>query len=272
MTASLRSRLGELASSFAASVVDAIRGASLSELMSGASAHVRGGASTGASAWDGADAAAPARRRRAGRLPRRSAKQIENVVERIVALLKQHPRGLRAEQIRQKLGVQSKELPRPLSEALAGGLIAKSGRRRATTYSVKGAGAGGGATNATKAARKGGGTTTARKARRKSARKARREARPIGARRAARTPRAPRAPRKKKQGRTPKRAKGALRAKRAKRPVRRAKRSSTAKAASKGKRSRAVRMGRTPKPVQAAAVSPAPAVVPAAPAERSGST
>jgi hypothetical protein len=56
-----------------------------------------------------------------------------------VRLLRQTPKGLRAEQIREELGLQAKELPRPLNEALDSGRLAKSGQKRATTYFVKGA-------------------------------------------------------------------------------------------------------------------------------------
>jgi hypothetical protein len=74
-------------------------------------------------------------------LPRRSADDIGAVVEQIVELLRQHPEGLRAEQIREALSLQAKELPRPLNEAVAAGRLGKSGQKRATTYFVKGAGA-----------------------------------------------------------------------------------------------------------------------------------
>src|SRR5258708_23609517 len=130
MPSSLRSRLNELAASFSAGVLDAIRGASLEELLSesprGKSrAPVRGVAPA---------LAAARARRRGGRLPRRSAGDIAQAVEKIVALLGDHAGGLRAEQIRQKLGLQAKELPRPLKEGLDGGRLSKVGRKRATTY------------------------------------------------------------------------------------------------------------------------------------------
>jgi hypothetical protein len=64
------------------------------------------------------------------------------VIERIVALLKANPAGLRAEQIREQLGLQAKELPRPLKEALDSGRLSKSGQKRATTYFAKGSGSG----------------------------------------------------------------------------------------------------------------------------------
>lgn len=73
------------------------------------------------------------------------------MVEDIVALLGKNPEGLRAEQIRDALGVQAKELPRPLADALTEGRIKKTGQKRATTYfvgdgsSAAGGGAGGAA-------------------------------------------------------------------------------------------------------------------------------
>lgn len=134
MPTSLRQRLNGLAVSFASDVLDAVRGASLQDLL---------GASPGAArvASPRTPPAAGPARRRGGRLPRRSADDIARVVESIIGLLRQSPNGLRAEQIREKLGLQAKELPRPLSEALESGRVAKSGQKRATTYYVKGAAA-----------------------------------------------------------------------------------------------------------------------------------
>ena len=56
------------------------------------------------------------------------------MVENIVSLLGKHPGGLRAEQIRDALGCQAKELPRPLADGLSEGRITKTGQKRATTY------------------------------------------------------------------------------------------------------------------------------------------
>lgn len=69
------------------------------------------------------------------------------MVESIVDLLTKNGDGLRAEQIREALGVEAKELPRPLAEALSAGRVTKSGQKRATTYF---AGNGGGASGAPK--------------------------------------------------------------------------------------------------------------------------
>jgi hypothetical protein len=139
MPSSLRNRLNELAASFSAGVLDAVRGASLEELLSESSggksrAPARAPVRRAAPVVHAAPAAPPAPRRKPGRLPRRSAGDISQAVDKIVGLLADHPAGLRAEQIRQKLGLQAKELPRPLKEGLDGGRLSKVGRKRATTY------------------------------------------------------------------------------------------------------------------------------------------
>jgi hypothetical protein len=149
MPTSLRSRLNELASTFASSVLDAIRGSSVDELLAGSS----GGGGRSAPRDDERPSAAKGRRR-GGRLPRRSDGDIANVVEQIVGLLRQHSGGLRAEEIREKLGLLAKELPRPLKEGLDGGRFRKSGQKRATTYSIKGS-AGKGSAGKSRAARDG---------------------------------------------------------------------------------------------------------------------
>ncbi len=152
MSSSLRARLGELVSTFAAGIVDAVRGASLQEI-SGEGRSVdapapkktrepaasprpsvpvagRSRPATPARAARGAPA-------RAERLPRRSLTDIAAVVDQIAALLTQHPEGLRAEQIREALGLSAAELPRPLKEGLATRRFGKSGEKRATTYTLR---------------------------------------------------------------------------------------------------------------------------------------
>jgi hypothetical protein len=186
----LRNRLNELASQFATSVLSAIRGASLEELLAetGSGAHLalalptaRGRGLDGAlprATFGGKGARALGGRLAGGRLARRSPDQIAGVVERIVGLLKQNPRGLRAEQIRTRLGLLAKEMPRPLKDALAAGRIGKSGQKRSTLYFVKGGGA---------AVAKGPGP---KKAVPRAGRKARKASAASGARRAGRRPKA----------------------------------------------------------------------------------
>ena len=67
------------------------------------------------------------------------------MIESIVDVLARNASGLRAEQIRAALGVEAKELPRPLAEALSAGRVTKTGQKRATTYFSSGGGGGVGA-------------------------------------------------------------------------------------------------------------------------------
>ncbi|CAN5924564.1 hypothetical protein BH11MYX4_BH11MYX4_07460 [soil metagenome] len=146
----LRSTIEALASQFASSVLEALRSASIDELVDVA------GTSGGARRGPGrprASASAPLpeaesgsrRRGRGGRLGRRSAGDITRMIESIVGALHKASAGLRAEQIRETLGVEAKELPRPLAEAISTGRITKTGQKRATTYFVAGGGGGGAA-------------------------------------------------------------------------------------------------------------------------------
>ena len=201
----LRTSITELASHFAAGVLNAIRGASLEEILAetnrtgfgigaGASAVKRGpgrpkgsGASNGAAASGAAAEKSGAKKGRRGRLGRRSASDIGAVVERIVALLGQNPKGLRAEEIRAKLGLDAKELPRPIADALAAKKISKQGEKRATTYFARGGGkaapaATGGAKRGA-SAKKGAAAKPAAKAGKRGAKKAKRG--PKGSRKAA---------------------------------------------------------------------------------------
>jgi hypothetical protein len=177
MAGTLQSRLSDLALLFSEGVLDAIRGASIAELF-GESGARRPGATRrdDAPATKAAPSPRPGRRG-AGRLSRRSPADIERIVNEIVALLGNHPAGLRAEEIREGLGLVAKELPRPLNEALSAGLLGKSGQKRATTYFVKG-----GASKAAPAAESG--SAPAKPAGRRKAKKAAKKAKP--AKRAAR--------------------------------------------------------------------------------------
>jgi hypothetical protein len=80
-------------------------------------------------------APAPTKRvRSAGRLPRRSAEDIGAALTQVVALVKKHKDGMRAEQIRSELGLQAKEMPRILKEGLSKKSLKAKGQKRATTY------------------------------------------------------------------------------------------------------------------------------------------
>jgi hypothetical protein len=69
-----------------------------------------------------------------GRSRKRSSDEIQSVVHNIVGLLRKAPDGLRAEQIRDGLGVEAKELPRPLQVGLDMKSFRKRGMKRSTTY------------------------------------------------------------------------------------------------------------------------------------------
>ena len=69
-----------------------------------------------------------------GRLPRRSAEDIAAALGQVLALVKKNKDGLRAEEIRASLGLESKELPRVLKEGIATRKLRTKGQKRATTY------------------------------------------------------------------------------------------------------------------------------------------
>ena len=153
----LKSSLHSLVASFAEEIVRALQTASLNELIGQASGPTRASRTPGrASGVVSANSPAAAPRAstsggRRGRLKRRSADDIAAALERIVALLKTNPGGLRAEQIRKELGMLAKELPRPLGDGLAARTLRKKGQKRATVYF---AGATGAATQGPRTARK----------------------------------------------------------------------------------------------------------------------
>ena len=74
------------------------------------------------------------------RLPRRSAEEIEAAADKVVSLLRTKKNGMRAEEIRSKLKMDVRELPRVIKAALASKKIAVlSGAKRSTTYGIKAA-------------------------------------------------------------------------------------------------------------------------------------
>jgi hypothetical protein len=135
--ANLRSTIQSMATEFAAGILNAIRSTPLEDILretGGGSTRSVSGASRGGRSH-------AVHSGKSGRLARRSAEDITAMVDRIVALLARKPKGLRAEQIRDELSLEAKELPRPIAEALRSRKVSKSGQKRATTYFAKGAGA-----------------------------------------------------------------------------------------------------------------------------------
>lgn len=152
LMSNLRSTIEALASQFASSVLGALRSASIDELVNVAGASGGGGGGGGAVrrgagrpraaavAVEAESASPRGRRGLGGRLGRRSADDISAMIESIVGALQKAGSGQRAEQIRETLGVEAKELPRPLAEAISTGRITKTGQKRATTYFAAGGG------------------------------------------------------------------------------------------------------------------------------------
>jgi hypothetical protein len=148
----LNSRIQDLARTFVAQIVDAIRGASLGEFLSSegrkggdgratranrSKAVASEGAARKATASDGVASAAKAMRA-SGRLPRRSEEEVAAVLGQVVELLRKNKDGMRAEEIRAKLGLQAKEMPRILKSGLsAPKVLTSKGQKRATTYFAK---------------------------------------------------------------------------------------------------------------------------------------
>jgi hypothetical protein len=133
MSNRLRSQIDELAASFASSIVETIRGASLQELIAEPHrAAATGGSSRVVSKLPTSRAvSAPSS---SGRLTRRSPEDIAMVLDNVLSLVRKNKEGLRAEQIRAELGLQSKELPRILKEGLTKKKLKAKGQKRATTY------------------------------------------------------------------------------------------------------------------------------------------
>lgn len=126
----LRAALEDLAAHFAEEVLAAIRATSLEDLL-GQSAAER----TIGPMARGDTGARDSQTTSSGRRRRRSQEQIAQQLDQVVALVKKnHKNGLRAEQIRVRLGMEAKELPRILKEGLAGRKLRAKGQKRATTY------------------------------------------------------------------------------------------------------------------------------------------
>jgi len=122
-----RSHLSELATSLVDSILAAARSAPLEELWADPrrdrTEHHRNGVEATkapAAPWDESR--------------HLSGDPTAKTLELVVLLLKGQPSGLRAEQLRRKLGVAKPEITRVLKEGLATKKITKKGQRRATTY------------------------------------------------------------------------------------------------------------------------------------------
>jgi hypothetical protein len=113
----LRSTIEELTRDFTGKVLHALRNASLDELSS--------------------QKPAPKPKRY-----RRSLQELHRLADHLAAIVRKHPNGIRAEDLKRAFGVKpgnvgAKVFTRPLAVALQTKKIAKRGQRRMTTYHAR---------------------------------------------------------------------------------------------------------------------------------------
>ena len=131
----LRSSLDALAQTFASNVLDAIRGASLRELLAESGSAPRRG--PGRPRGGTTEGNPGPRKTKNGRLARRSPADPARALDAITILLRKNKEGLRSEQIRKMLRLDVREVPRVLKEGLSKKKLKSKGQKRATVYTVR---------------------------------------------------------------------------------------------------------------------------------------
>ena len=129
----LKQSLTTLAERFANDLLAAIRSATVDELLEGPAPSTSRSTPVKAPPPVANRSGRKARTEGTPRV-RRGAEQIQGIVDSIVKLLKKNPKGLRAEHVRDELGIDAKDLVRPIREALDQKAIKKKGQKRATVY------------------------------------------------------------------------------------------------------------------------------------------
>lgn len=109
------------AAEFAESLLEALRSASLSDIVGG---HPE---------LPPARRTPPARQRSNARY-RRSGTEINDLAKEIVDLCKKHPEGVKAEEMQAVLKVENRKLQRPIFLLLKRGAVKKTGQKRSTLY------------------------------------------------------------------------------------------------------------------------------------------
>jgi hypothetical protein len=139
----LHAAIASLASGFASSVVDAIRAASLDDLVEeNHGAPRRGPGRPRAQVAGGGGQSDPQQTSttqvttNGSPLARRSPEEIAKSLDLIAKFLKTRPQGLRSEEIRKTFGLDAREVPRILKQGLAQKKLKSRGQKRATTYSA----------------------------------------------------------------------------------------------------------------------------------------
>jgi len=136
---SIQTITADFATEFATAIVGAIVDSNLRDLIEANGASAGSGPSRRASREASpAPRVAKVKSGKSGRLARRTPEQIAEAAEAIASLLRKHPDGLRAEQIREELGLDKREIPRVLQHGVNGGAFkVLHGVKRSTTYGVK---------------------------------------------------------------------------------------------------------------------------------------
>jgi hypothetical protein len=134
---SLRATLDSLANNFASAILEAIRSASLEQLLaeSGAGRSSNGLRAKAAGGGQPDPLKTPAHKV-SGRLARRSPEEIAKTLGSIVSLLKGKKAGMRSEEIRKALKLDVREVPRVLKEGLSSKKLKSKGQKRATVYTA----------------------------------------------------------------------------------------------------------------------------------------
>lgn len=133
----LQTQIHDLASKFADDLLTAVRSATLEDLTGDPDVVPNDVATRMHTERSARAAQSPKSPKKSSRLPRRDATEIAAMVTSIVGLLGKNPNGLRSEKIRDALGLQAKELVRPLKEAVEGRRVVARGHKRSTVYSLK---------------------------------------------------------------------------------------------------------------------------------------
>ena len=157
MSTKLQSLIESHAAQFASSIVAALKGMSIEEIVGhrAAATHHAPAAHHAAPApvkrgpgrpKKAASAAAPAPKAAkassgGGRRIRRSANDIAGLLDQVVQYVAANP-GSRSEHIVHGLGIDKKLLPRPIADGLKTGVLTKTGEKRATQYFAGGGGKG----------------------------------------------------------------------------------------------------------------------------------
>ncbi len=149
---SLNEAISNLTKEFTVALVAALGKLSLDEFVEISERHGRRLAGAGHRPRVPSHPAGKVRTKSGGRLARRTTSDIQKTVDQIVAFLSMREGGTTAERIRIGLGIERKELPRPLKEALRQKLLTKKGHKRATMYFVSKSGGKASAKKSVKAA------------------------------------------------------------------------------------------------------------------------